>query len=546
MRLTGFYFYDGTTYRKLRAILVSLVQHTQTPINADDMVIRIDADTPSPPFGEIVYVVDGTHIFHGLITKIGDYGNYKTLTCRSMQFLLDYRVVPYNVYHDVDLDTILASDIPSTVMGMWFLINSYIPNGKWTYYNATVRKLVDGGLKSCFSNYPLYASTSYPNAGTVDDCDGVVQLTDAGAVPTADDTYYRTTDDLYIRFGDGSYRENAAIVAALDWCDTRIRFGSIDIGTYKSAADFTLDGQASTIIDDFLKKLGRECEFLPKANGTIEHIIAAEVPGRSSEKSPLRNYVHGKNATIEFSNQTIPDVQAAISYGSDISEAPQVVTDWSWRGIQLLKPYSSQGAAKEVVLAELQGIIDNNELSCTVKTNAIDWYIRPGDWVSVYRGDKGYFALRVKEKSIKPGLMTLTLGKKISTASEIFGSYLRAEVDDDEQPRSETILLSGNTFSVSEENYNLGGLKVYYEESLSKTEDTDIDPAACLVLEINDVVVPPGRILLSKASDLKIDITDYCTMPGTNTAVGTLYNGTGWERGSIYIRQYLAVQFFAP
>ena len=541
----GFYFYDGTTYRKFRAVLSKLSKYTQNPIKPDEMTIQTDANTPAQPLGEVIYVVDGTHISHGIITKIDAQENYQILYCKSMQYLLDYRVIPYNVFNDVDLDTILSSDIPSTVMGVFFLINSYIPNGQWAYHSATVSKLLGGGLKSCFGNKALYASTSYPNAGTIDDCDGIHVIADAGAIPTADDQYYRTNDDLYIRFGDGSYRENAYLVTALNWCDTRIRKGSIDIGTHKSAADFSLDGQASAILDDFATKLGRECGFVPWHDGTIRYILDEEIC-RGSEAIPVRTYINGKNAEIKFSNQTAPDVQAAISYGTDLSEAPQVVTDWSWRGIQLMSPIGSQGRAKEDVLTELQDVIDNNELSCTVETNDVDWYLRPGDWVGTTTMDHGNVSLRVKEITISPGKMVLTLGKKLSTASELFGSYLRPAVNSNEQPRSNTELLSANTFVVSSENYALGGLKVYYEESLTKDDDTDIDPDACMVLKVNDVVIPPGRILLSKQSSISIDITDYCTMPGTNTAEGTLYDSTGWTRGRKYILQYLAVQFFAP
>ena len=532
-------------------MLKSLHQFTQTPITADEAVITIDAGTPTPPFGEVVFVVDGTHIFHGCVTKIDDGGNYATLTCKSMQFLLDYRVIPYNVFHDVDLNTIFSSDIPSTVMGIWFLINSYIPNGDWSYHSTTVSKLLEGGLKSCFGDKALYASTSYPNAGTVDACDGIKTLANAGGIPTSANQYYRDTNDLYIRFGDGSYRENAYIVAALNWCDTRIRKGSIDIGTYKSAADFSLDGQASAVIDDLLQKLGMECEFLPWHDGTIEHVIADEVPGRSSESNPVRTYRDGENnATVTFTDAEVPDVQAAANYGGDVTECPQVISDWSWRGIQLIRGYENQGYPKEDVTRSLQAIIDNNEMACTVSTTDVDYYLRPGDWVGVYREDRGSFVLRIKEKTISNGKMEMVLGKKISSVSTVFGEYLRGEIQDEANLRITTNILNGSgTFVVTAENYALGGLKIYYEESISaSTDGTAISPHAFILLKVNGIVIPPGRIRLSsESSSLKIDITDYCTMPGTNTVLRNFDYATGWEQAdSAMVNQYLAIQFFAP
>jgi hypothetical protein len=545
MNQDGFYFFDGTTYRKFPGVLESWKQHTQTPITPDDLVVRVSDEVPAPAFSDVVYVVDHVHVFHGLITKIDDLGNAQRITCKSKQYLLDWRPIPYTVYYDVDLNTILSSSAPSTVMGLMLLVNGYIYNGKWTYYNAAVRKLVDGGLKSCLRDKALYASTSFPNAGTIDDLDGVVQLTNAGAIPTADDTYYRTADDLYVLVGDGSYRENATVIVAKDWCDTRIVFGSCDIGAYKSATAFALSGQASSILDDLAQKLGRECEFLPRNDGTLGYILAEEVPGRSSESAPLKTYIHGKNAIILKSGQGNPTAQAAVSYGSEITEASQAVTDWA-SGIQLIQCYQNRGYLPDEVLTMLGRLIDDGQTAYTVTTNDVDPHLRPGDWIRLSKDDYA-FSMRVKEKTITPGKMDLQCGKRVSSASTIFGAYLRGEITDNKQARSVTTLTSTNSFEVTSENYALGGLRVFYEEAFSKDSDVDIDPRAFIILEVNGIVVPPGRILLSRVDSVKIDITDYCTMPGTSTINRTMHNSTGWSAGEErYVKQYLATQFFAP
>ncbi|MCK9568994.1 hypothetical protein M0R72_08640 [Candidatus Pacearchaeota archaeon] len=544
MTADGFYFYDGVTPRKFAGVLESWKQYFQVPIKADELTVRISADTPAEPFSDVVYVVDGIHVFHGSITRVGDLGNAQRLTCLSKQWTLDWRPMPYYVYYNVDLNTILSSDTPSTVMGMMLLANGHIPNGKWTYYNAIVRNLVDGGLKSCLRDKALYASTSFPNAGTIDDLDGVVQLTDAGAIPTADDTYYRTVDDLYVLVGDGSYRENATVIVAKDWCDTRIVFGSCDIGTYKSAAAFAIEGVMAKVLDDIIQKIGREVEFLPRNDWTLHMDIAEEIPGRSSETSPLKTYIDGVNCKIVPSTQS-PGIQAAISYGSDICEAPQCVSDWK-RGTALIKCYQNQGYQSEEVLGILQGLVEDSQESYTVTTNEVDPVLRPGDWVGIQIPDEVDIALRIREKTIAPGKMTLLCGKKLVSASSIFGSYLRGSIPDDAQPRSTTTLVSQSSFEVSSENYDLGGLRVFYEESFSEEDDTDIDTGAFMTLDVNGKIVPPGRILLSKAESVKIDITDYSIMPGTNTVTRGLYNDDGWTSSERYVKQYLAVKFIAP
>jgi len=550
---SGFYFYDGTNYKKFKARLLDLTRHFQIPIQANEMTINIDKGTPAPRFAEVVFVVRGIHIFHGIITKVDDLGNYQKLYLKSMEYLLDYRVIPQMIYHAASLNSVFASGIPSTVPGLLTLINGCIPGGAFDYYSATVSKLADGGLKSCFGSLPLHGCTSYPNAGSVDGLDGVVQLTDAGAIPTADDTYYRTTDDLYVRLGDGSYRENAYVIMALNWCDTRIRLGTIDIGTYVAATDFSLPGQASSKINEFVANLGREPEFLPWQDGTLRFNLAEEIPGRSSETSPIRTYRNNEgDAKIYLTNQDIPDVQAAVSYSTDPAEAQQAVSGWDWRGIQLIQGYENTGYTQEEVQRSLQSIIDNNELSVQVVTPKVDYFLRPGDWIGLYHESVGNFALRIKEWAYSNGLMTLTCGKQIFSLSSTFGKYLRRSIPDYESPLTISALTDGaGGFTISAAHYATGGLRVYYTESFQ--EDTDgstIDTTSFITLEINDLVVPPGRIKLSGGGDISVDITDHCLKSAVsdqyNTVTRTLYHGTGWTGSDSYVKQYRGIQFVSP
>ncbi len=550
---SGFYFYDGTTYRKFKARLLDLKKHFQVPIQANEMTISIDQGTPAPRFAEVIFVVKGTHIFHGIITKVDDQGNYQKLYLKSMEYLLDYRVIPQMIYHAVSLNSVFASGVPSTVPGIFTLINGGIPGGAFDYHSATVAKLTDGGLKSCFGSLPLYGCTSYPNAGSVDGCDGVVQLSDAGAIPTAADTYYRTSDDLYVRLGDGSYRENAYVIMALNWCDTRIRLGTIDIGTYVAATDFSLTGQASTKINDFVSNLGREPEFLPWHDGTLRFNLAAEVPGRSNETSPIHTYIDGQgDARVYLTNQDVPDVQAAVSYSTDPSEPSQAISSWDWRGVQLIRGYENSGYTQEEVLTSLQAIIDNNERSVQIVTPRVDYFLRPGDWIKIYHDSIGWLPLRIKEWAYSNGMMTLTCGKKIYSASAAFGKYLRRSIPDTESPLTVSALTDGaGGFTISAAHYAAGGLVVYYDESFKEdTDGTSIDTTSFITLEINGLVVPPGRIKLTGGGEVHIDITDHCLKSEIsdqyNTVTRTLYHGTGWTGSDSYVRQYRGIQFVAP
>jgi hypothetical protein len=257
---------------------------------------------------------------------------------------------------------------------------------------------------------------------------------------------------------------------------------------------------------------------------------------------------------ITFPAASKPDLQAAVGYSSDQCIAPRVVADWTTRGVQLIHAYNNQGRESEEVTQILTDIMGNNDVTCRVVTSDIDYYSRPGDWVEVYHPDRGFLSLRLQDKYINNGILTLSLGKKQNSASAQFGEYLRGTVVDDANPRINTALsaaslLAGTaSFSVSSDTYALGGVKVVFEATYVKVAATTINTTAFVILYVNGKAVPPGRLRVTTNSlSLKIDITDYCTMPGTNTVKTILQNSAGYSSPSYaYVNQYIKVKFFAP
>jgi len=540
---TGFYFVkeDGG-YERFDARLTKFVQNSKLPIVPDALDFVASKEVPMPDLAEIIYVVDGVHKFHGIATNRIDNGLTWSVSCKSMEWLLDYRYIPEYIYHNSNLNTVFSSDVPGIVVGALFLINSLIPNGKWEYYSATVAKLAGAGQKSCFGTKTLYAFTSYPNAGSVDGCDGVHLLSAAASLPPAANQYYRDVDDLYVRLGDGSYRENAFLVAAVDWADTKIRFRSIDIGSQSASIDFSLEGQASASLEDFFMKIARELQFLPMEDGYVHFRAAAEI-SRGTETEPIKWFVDGQNATVLLTSQKEPNFQAAIGLSSnDPANVPVLVENYDKRRIQLFKIISSQNLSKSDTQTTLQRVIDSTDDAYKVKCSEADYALLVGDWIGLRKDDMADITLRIRQIEITPAGMVLVCGKELVTASQKLGEYLRPAIDERYQPLQSTELTNGaGTFTKN----TAVGLAVYYEETFTiPVDDTQAALGAFVDITLNGKIIPPGRIKLINNSSIKINITDYCSA-GSNTISRNLYNGTGWTSASSTVKQYKTLTMIA-
>ena len=86
-------------------------------------------------------------------------------------------------------------------------------------------------------------------------------------------------------------------MAAANRFDTRIRLGTIDIGTKKSNIDFSLAGQASRSLEDFFVKLGKEVQFRPRQDGYVYLDLANQIC-RESASDPVASYTDLENAFV--------------------------------------------------------------------------------------------------------------------------------------------------------------------------------------------------------------------------------------------------------
>lgn len=546
-----YYIGIGSGYFKIPARLVRLEKFPQNPIHPDEMEFTTPSDTFSPDLIEVVLVVDGSHVFHGVISKVTDSGLNKTVVCKSMQWLLQWRYMPDLTYNTaLNMNTVFSSSTPSVVPGFLWMINSWVPNGLWTAYSSTVHKLAGAGLKSALGDKALYAFTGYPNAGATDAYDGIKSLPAASFPPTANRSY-RNNDDLYINVGDGSYLPNAFYVAAANWADTKIRLGTVTKGLYKSATKFSLAGRADKSLNDFVESAGMEVQFLPRNNGSLEMNLLDSV-SRGSVSSPIKTYEDSANCWVKVAAKSDPDYQAVIGVDSSAENFnTQVVADWDWKRPQVFDVYDGKGALITDLRTKINSLLEGNNDSFQVVTNELEYHLRVGDWVKVIHTDLRSFNLQIQKFQIKNGVMTLTCGKRTFEASDVFGELLRKKVDKERTPLKTTAITTGSGSFVVEKGDATAAWRCYYTESFSPPSDgSDTALAGFTVIKINGKTIPPGRIIISAGSEISIDITDYCTKSSTvdttNTFVRTLYLADGWTTDGSIITQYNAKVLLAP
>lgn len=701
----GFYFVSlggAPGYQPFKAKMITFKQYAQNPIKADELVYTCSIQEPAPPLQEIIFVDKGRHVFHGVITKAEDNKTYWRVTCRSMQYLLDFRVIPDILLDAADLNGYLASDPPVTVaetfgdisgspasgwaanqfnlfkiqctqsgiycylevvayagangkfaiyadsngapgtlikvisngmavaaglnyiyfppmtmysgrnywiafvtdaacignggfsggtrryksgtyssftfpatsgtgfssssakiyagfkgsmsIGALFMINSAIANGQWDTPGSNIHRLSGAGKKSQLKESDIYVCTSMPFI-TFDSYDGIIKLTDSGSYPPGSNQSYRDNDNLYILPGNGSYLPNALHVLAANAFDTKIRLGSLDIGTYKNTIPFSLKGQASKQLDDFFINIGREVQFLPGSDGLVYMNLAAEI-SRGSALKPVRRINDGEDdCRILLINQREPDCQAAIAIDSgDAAQPEYCLTDFSRTDqAQLFRIYDRKGTRKDETLYQLQLIIDNNDDSFSVVTRNVDWHIRVGDWVVLHRDEYGTIPVRVREIDYDNGIQTIICGKRIFTVSNKFSDYLRSSIPSNASPIQTTKLTAGaGSFMIKAADVKAGGLVIYFEDSFSTASEADnsVQLGCFCDLQVNSKIVPPGRIKLLDQTSVKIDITDFCNKSESadtvNTVTRQFWNASGWTSDGGKVTQYKQLKFLSP
>jgi hypothetical protein len=253
---------------------------------------------------------------------------------------------------------------------------------------------------------------------------------------------------------------------------------------------------------------------------------------------------------VLISSDAGPAYQAAISTPSEASDAPQAVTSWKPNRIQLWKLYNTEAPTADVMRERLQDLMDQNAASLKI-TAPTDYHMRIGDWIWATHSTFGLFKVRIQSLKKTPSQMTIQAGKRLFTASDIFGQYLRAEIPDDADVLSETTIAdpTDGEFTIKKEDVD-DALIVYFEASFSVDDDAStLDTGTFCDVLVNGKVIPPGRIVLREGGSVKVDITEQCSMSASadtaNAIACNLYRATGWACNNAIVSQWKGLKFLA-
>lgn len=549
----GFHFVNSDgTYSQFKAKFISRDVEPQVPITPAKLVFEVDKSVPVRDYAEIVLVSRGQHVFHGDVVQIKDRGDVYRCECKSIEWRLIYRYIPNYIFaagstmaeiFSSSSTPFQSGSVPS--FGLLYMLQSIVPPGQWEAYSATVAKLPGGGINSALHGHTLRASNNYPDYDT--DESGAATLVLAGSLATIGEMeYWKTDDDLYVKFGNGSYGPNSFLVFADFWLDCKIRSAITDAST--STKDLVLHGQAKKKLGELIEGLGLEAEFLPRQDGYVYLSLASEI-SRGSSSAPLTYFIDGANCKISIAASTTPAIQAAIGVLDDVG-ATAASCDWDSKEIQLMKVIEGKGEDKPALEARLEAAIANNQPSIIVEVPRRDLFFRIGDWVKINSNATGIRTLRITQIHNDLEKTRFEVGRMPFDLSAAFGNLTRPEVDTDLDLISITRMTGGSattrtgSFVVDHDDINAGGWRCYYKEDFDKASDgTAVSTTAFIDVSIEGKRVPPGRIKLTSGS-VEVDITDYCTtsitLDKTNTFSRTIYNSIGWTPSDDYpaIEQY--------
>lgn len=517
--------------------------------------IRFEATTGTlQELEEIILVADGTHIFHGYLKTATDGGGIANCEAWSADWLLSWSYIPYYIFASGQSMTKVFADSATPfasgglpAFGLWYMVQSIIPAGLFLSYNSTTVILpgarnspIYGKTLRCCNNYPAYAT----------DETGAATLSLAGSVNSmAENTYCYMGDDLYIKFGDGTYGAGAFLVFADRWLDRKIRSAVSDSRT--ATKDFDLQGKASDKISWLTDGLGFETQYLPHNDGYV-YFSADDEISRGSLTSPIQSFVDGQNCRITLSSRTAPAIQAAVGMLENGVTTAKV--DWDPKEIQLISVYDGKGDQKPEVDNQLDSLLADNTLPISVSFPSHDYFLRIGDYVRVSSDALGSQVLRISQIKNQDGSTVLKVGPKPFDTKKAFGELTRVQTDPDMDLLASKLITGGSasartgTFTVKATDYAAGGWQCIYKEDFDEaTDGTDVSRNGFIEILIGGVKIPPGRIKLE--SSVEVNLTDYCSVSAsTNTSnsfARNIYNSTGWtpDDTTIVVEQYKGTSF---
>ena len=400
---------DGQT---VQPVMVELPQFDEYLDKPRKFQVAIEKGSGLDVQGKAKVTRRGKTILLGHIKKLDQTKlQYDTITLMSAEALLDERIGQFYRYPaSTRLDTILASSMGGSVVGLLAMANGLIPRGAWVLHSGYVYKLAGAG-------------TSSARFGTLTALyQGATMLTKASAIPTAAGRWWQSNTDLYIWTTDGKSPLYHLIVAP-NFKDTLMRLGNISLASttfsvcYEIGENKLFPGIKALILAGGLEysiRYGKD---------DLAYLDAVATVGQGSSSAPVATYIEADNA--EISQDEIDGyghIQALIGQGagSGISQQSAASLDLTLAGTWREGVYRAGGLFGEMLQNATDKVFSDyaDPIIYNVKAEQ-DWSQAVGNYVGIARIGAQPVVKRIKHISMRSGQMSLEVGQRLRTLQEL-------------------------------------------------------------------------------------------------------------------------------
>jgi hypothetical protein len=376
-------------------------------------VSKIEKRSGLDPRGTAKVTRRGKIILLGHIKKLDESKKeYDTLTLDSAEALLEERIGQFYRYPaGTTLNSMLASDMGGSVVGLLAMANGLIPRGSFVHHALNIYKLTGAGTGSRFGT----VSTVYQDA---------TALPAVGPGPHVGGGWYQDATDLYIECTDGRSPDYHLILIT-NFKDTLVRLGTISTGATTFPVCYEI---GANVIFPSIKALvlagGLEWTIRYEKDGHA-YLDASAAVGKGSASEPVTAYIEGKNAEITVDQMDgLGKLQALLGQGagSGMTQQCSVAIDLTTQGVWREGVYRSGGLFGAMLDGATEKVFSDCQDPTIYRVRAMDqdWSQAVGNYVAIHRVGHQPIYKRIKHVQQRPaGDMVLEVGQRLRTLSEL-------------------------------------------------------------------------------------------------------------------------------
>lgn len=377
------------------------------------LVAKIEKGSGLDPQGTVRVDRRGKIILLGHIKQLDQSRQeYDRLVLDSAEALLEERIGQFYRYPaTTTLNSMLASDMGGSVVGLLAMANGLVPRGSFTLHAGSIYKWAGMGTASRIGTVAsLYQNTTL--------------LTKVTAIPTSAGQWFQNATDLYVWTIDSRAPEYHLILIP-NIKDTLVRLGTISLGTTTFSVCFEI-GAAKLFpsIKALILAAGLEWTLRYEKDG-YAYLDASAVIGKGTSAEPVATYIHGENAEISTGQADgLGRLQALLGQGAGAGMSQQAAAafDTQTKGTWREAIYPAGGLFGSMLRTATDKVFSDCQDPTIYNVRAIDqdWSQAVGNYVGIVRAGHMPIVRRIKHVQQRPsGDMVLEVGQRLRTLSEL-------------------------------------------------------------------------------------------------------------------------------